>query len=185
MFAPLERTQQKAVAVLNAGGVIMRRTDTLYGLLARADDLAAVQKVYSLKGRHVKKPCIILISSIDMLYDVSATGLNDFLNSIWPGPVSVIIPAPSAPAWLLRDGETLAYRLPGDPELLDLISQTGPLIAPSANPEGLPPARDVEEAKKYFGREIELYEDGGTVPDVVQPSQLWQFSVNGAPERLR
>lgn len=179
------RSSQKTVETLKSSGVIVARTDTIYGLLACASDDTAVKKVYELKGRRDKKPCIILISSIDMLYNEPEIVASDFLRGHWPGPVSVILPALSAPNWLRRGGETLAYRLPDDPELRDLINQTGPLIAPSANPEGLAPAKNINEAREYFGDAVDMYVDGGTAADSRQASQLWQISPDGTPQRLR
>ena len=90
---------------------------------------------------------------------------NQLINQYWPGPVSIII-----------GGQ--AFRLPADEKLRDLLRQTGPLVAPSANPEGLPPATTIEEAKKYFSAEggsasgggVDWYEDGGTI--VGKPSKL-------------
>ena len=40
-----------AARVLNAGGVAVIPTDTVYGLAARPDFLAAVQRLYTIKGR--------------------------------------------------------------------------------------------------------------------------------------
>src|SRR5665811_1893127 len=36
-------------------------------------------------------------------------------------------------------------------------------IAPSANPEGLSPAKDILEAKRYFNDSVDLYVDGGEI----------------------
>ena len=43
------------------------------------------------------------------------------------------------------------------------LEQTGPLIAPSANLQGQPPAKNIQEAYEYFGDAVDLYVDGGTV----------------------
>ena len=80
----------------------------------------------------------------------------------WPGPNSLIIPNPKKGVdYLTRGSGTLAFRLPNDPDLLALINKTGPLIAPSANPEGLEPAKTIKQAKNYFGNRVDIYIDGG------------------------
>jgi L-threonylcarbamoyladenylate synthase len=43
-----------------------------------------------------------------------------------------------------------------------LLKKTGPLVAPSANPQGLPPASNVKEAKIYFGERVDFYVPGGS-----------------------
>ena len=45
----------------------------------------------------------------------------------------------------------IAFRLPAKKSLIEILKKTGPLVAPSANPEGQKPAQTILEAKKYFG----------------------------------
>ena len=53
--------------------------------------------------------------------------------------------------YLHRGTNAIAFRLPKPYWLRRLLAKTGPLVAPSANPEGEPPARTIREARKYFG----------------------------------
>jgi L-threonylcarbamoyladenylate synthase len=171
------------VRQLTAGKVGIIRTDTLYGLVGRADDEAAVERIYEIKGRdHTKSP-IVLIASSNQLFDTPDTELLNYVDTVWPGPVSVIFPSVNAPTWIRRGNNSVAYRQPNKPDLLALLAQTGPLIAPSANPESLPPAMDIKEAKSYFGNSVDFYVDEGRV-DNVAPSQLLRV-YNGKVERLR
>ena len=50
---------------LLAGSLIVAKTDTIYGILARAVDPDAVSKLYLAKNRNPQKSCIILVSDID------------------------------------------------------------------------------------------------------------------------
>ena len=54
--------------------------------------------------------------------------------------------------------------------MIEILKQTGPLIAPSTNPQGFPPAKNIEEAKKYFGDKIDFYMDEGELTS--DPSTL-------------
>lgn len=174
----------RVAAVLEAGGVVVARTDTLYGVLARADDEAAVERVYAIKDRNDKKSPIVLVASIEQLFDPVSAQLQTLCSEKWPGPVSIIIPSTQAPFWIRRENNSVAYRIPDDDALVELLAQTGPLIAPSANPEGESPAMDVDEAKAYFGELVDVYIDGGRVTDT-HPSQLLRVDEHGAVERLR
>jgi len=75
----------------------------------------------------------------------------------------------------------LAFRLPKGPKwLLKVLEISGPLIAPSANWESYEPARTVNEARKYFGKNV-VYYDGGKI--IGEPSTL--IKINKKIEILR
>lgn len=169
--------------ILRDGGVGILRTDTIYGIVARADDPAAVQRIYELKRRAPEKPPISLIGSTDQLRDTYDDMTSNALDQVWPGKNTVILPSENAPEWLSRGTGTISYRLPAKAELRELITATGPLIAPSANPEGQEPAMTIAEAKAYFGDAVDFYVDEGAVTDNT-PSKL--FRLHGQVfERLR
>ncbi|MBN9398114.1 hypothetical protein BGO18_01960 [Candidatus Saccharibacteria bacterium 47-87] len=144
------------------GAVAVIPTDTVYGVVARAADPEAVAKLYALKNRHAK-PGTLIAASIDQLVALGfkrryVTAVEQF----WPGAVSVIIPCAHL-EYLHQGVGSLAVRIPDDPWLIELLSQTGPLQTSSANQPGEPPATTVQEAKDYFGDEVAWYEDGGVV----------------------
>lgn len=152
-------------AILKRGGIGILPTDTLYGVVGSAHSKQAVSRIYEVKGRNHGKPLIILISDIA---DVKKFGIElsadqeAFLEKVWPGPVSVILPCRSAEfAYLHRSTKSLAFRMPKNKKLRDLIKKTGPIVAPSANPQGMKPAHTIAEAKKYFGSEVDFYVPGG------------------------
>ena len=170
---------QQLIETLNNGGVAVMRTDTIYGIVARADDEQAVEKVYSAKGRDPQKSCIILIANRNQAYG----DMNDieYDNST---PTSILVESPEAPEWLLRANSLLAYRIPNNASLVAILEKTGPLIAPSANREGEPPACTIDEARAVFGDTVDIYADGGTVPEDTPPSRLIRYN-DGIVERLR
>ena len=174
----------EVASILNANGVVILRTDTLYGILARADSRSAVERVYALKGRNETKSPIVLISDVSQLFDAVSGDITSLTNEVWPGKVSVIIPSENAPEWIRRNNQSVAYRLPDDSALQDLINATGSLIAPSANPEGELPAMTIEQAVEYFGAAVDLYVDGDEVADST-PSQLIRVRSDGEVERFR
>lgn len=149
-------------------------TDTLYGLVGSAFSKKAVARIYKLKKRNPKKPLIILIESFRDLarFGVKPDAkIKKILQKVWSGKISVILPCRNKKFLYLHRGiNTLAFRLPAKKSLRALLRETGPLVAPSANPEGLPPARTIREAKKYFGDTVDFYIDGGTFSS--QPSTL-------------
>lgn len=153
------KTVALKLAIPGAVGVLP--TDTLYGLVARASDQAAVERLYRLKHRE-QKPGTLIAASIDQLV---ALGIKRrYLTAVsqyWPGAVSVVIPCGEELSYLHQEQHSLAVRIPADADLRTLLEETGPLITSSANLPGQPPAVTVAEAHAYFANLVDFYEDGG------------------------
>jgi L-threonylcarbamoyladenylate synthase len=166
-----------------SGGVVVIRTDTIYGIIARAADEQAVEKVYQLKQRDPSKQCIVLIA--DALSVPTHASLIQHYSETEKIPTSIVVPVSDEPEWILRGGNSVAYRVVRNELLKQVIAQVGPIIAPSANPESKPPAKNIVEAKKYFGDSVDLYVDGGEVPRTVHASQIIRIASDGNLEHLR
>ena len=145
---------RQLVELLQNGAVGVLPTDTLYGIVAQAGNKEAVERVYALRKRSPEKPCIVLISSIADLSQFTirpSDRIREVLSRLWPGPVSIILPCTAKKfEYLHRGTKTLAFRLPKSAPLRSLLAKTGPLIAPSANPEGEKPAYTITSVRKYF-----------------------------------
>jgi L-threonylcarbamoyladenylate synthase len=147
---------------LKDGKVGVIPTDTVYGLVCRAEDKDAVEKLYALKDRH-KKPGTIMAATIDQLPSIGIKrSYAKAVEQFWPGAVSVVVPS-SDPrfAYLRQNLMTIAVRLPDNKELRKLLSETGPLLTTSANSPGKPPASTLQEAEVYFGAKVDFYTQGG------------------------
>ncbi|MDE1919587.1 MAG: threonylcarbamoyl-AMP synthase [Patescibacteria group bacterium] len=177
----------KEAKMSKQGSVGVIPTDTLYGIVASAFSEEAVERVYTLKKRTPAKPCIILIPSSAYLVQfgvVLTAERQNLLSRYWPGPVSVVLPCgDDVPEYLHRGTHTLSFRVPDNAALTQFLRESGPLIAPSANPEGMPPAKTIEEAKKYFGDQVDFYLDGGTCTGM--PSTVIALDENNTPTIIR
>lgn len=183
MFASL--TDPALIECINNGGVVVIPTDTLYGVVARASDKTAVERVYRVRGRSPNKACVNLVANINQITDTTlwTADHKKLAQKYWPGPLSLIAPTAHTPKYLHRGLESLAYRVPAREDLRTLLESTGMLIAPSANVEGNPPATTVTEAYNYFGDYVDGYVDGGTLSDHA-PSTIVTL-VDGQPTILR
>lgn len=175
-----------AAPTLSAGGVVVLRTDTIYGITALANDKVACERVYSAKGRDASKPCIILVATEAQIWDsVSRQAFVAATQGVSDEPTSIIVPSgEDTPGWIPHGNGTVAFRLPKKPELRQLIRETGPLIAPSANPAGREPATSIEQAEAYFGDVVDTYIDGGDATDI-SPSHIVRVTASGDIERIR
>lgn len=147
------------------GAIGILPTDTLYGLVGSAINKNTVERIYKIRKRAPEKPMIILISSMEYLNKFSihpTEKITNFLKKLWPNSVSIILTCEDENfEYLHRGTKTLAFRIPNKSALLNLLSQTGPLVAPSANFEGEKPAHTIKEAKNYFGSNVDFYIDAG------------------------
>lgn len=153
------------IDLINKGKIGVLPTDTIYGIHGQALKEKVVSRIYKIRERDPKKPFIILISSINdlKLFKVNLDKITlRFLEKIWPGKISVILPCPYLEFFYLHRGtNSLAFRMPKKIKLLTLLKRTGPLISTSVNPEGQQPAYTIKEARKYFKNELDFYVDQG------------------------
>ena len=169
-----------AAAVLDAGGIVVVPTDTVYGLAARPDRPAAVRGVFRAKGRPEGLHLPVLAASLDQVraLGVSVTDAAAALaRRWWPGPLTLVFgfgAVAPRPGWL--DGrDEVAVRIANHQFLRDLIGRTGVLLVTSANAHGAPTARSCAEVAAELGAGepgtgIELVVDGGALAEV--PSTL-------------
>jgi len=140
-------------------------TDTIYGIVCSAFNKDSVEKIYKIKKRNKNKPMIILIGLVD---DLKLFNINTKIDS-WPERTSIILDCNDFD-YLHRGKRSLAFRLPHNNDLIDILKISGPIVASSANIEGNEPVENIEEAKKYFGDKINFYLDGGTIKS--KPSKI-------------
>jgi L-threonylcarbamoyladenylate synthase len=171
----INKKEKEIIKILKNDGVGIIPTDTLYGLVGSAFSKKAVNRIYKIKKRNKNKKLIVLVSSINDLKkfkipDCLIRANRRILEKVWPGKVSVIL-------------NNIAFRLPAKKSLIEILKKTGPLVAPSANPEVLKPAENIKQAKKYFGDKVDFYLSGGTLKS--QPSILIKINKKGEIEVLR
>jgi tRNA threonylcarbamoyl adenosine modification protein (Sua5/YciO/YrdC/YwlC family) len=168
---------QKASSVLEAGGLVIFPTETVYGVGACALLPDAVQKLRVLKSRTDGKPFTVHIGTKSTVTrfvpDISGTGRR-LVNKSWPGPLTIIFhvddPAaapvirdssPEHIAALYHDG-TIGIRCPDDHVAVDLLTATSrPVVAASANLAGNPAPLTAEEALRDLDGQVDLVIDAG------------------------
>ena len=172
---------------LKLGKIGVIPTDTIYGIVGSALNPQTVEEIYKLRKRSTDKPMIILISALSDLkkFNIDLKPKQvDFLKKIWPNPVSVVLSCSSKKfKYLHRGRNSLAFRIPKNELLLKVLQQVGPLVAPSANLEGEPPAKNIEQASRIFAEKVDFYVDGGEVNH--QSSTIIRLSDEGLPAVLR
>lgn len=174
------------IEALRADKLVVAPTDTIYGLLARADSPRAVDELYRVRRRDRTKSCIILLGSTNDIPELTAEQRRIYQQLYCERPTTIVARvSPDVIPHLVRTDATLAFRVvPSGTVLSELIQCVGPLLAPSANLAGQPPATTINEAIAYFGDEVAVYVDGGEVAEAV-PSRIIKFTDDGQLVALR
>jgi L-threonylcarbamoyladenylate synthase len=152
-----------AVQFIKSGNIVAFPTETVYGLGADATNEQACQKIFKIKGRPNINPLIVHVANIKQAKNIGEFNDDaDKLASIlWPGPLTIIVPLKSnnsiAPS-VLAGLRTVALRMPAHDTALELIKQSGVLIAaPSANFSGYVSSTMSEHVIKDFSHEKDVF----------------------------
>ena len=160
-----------AARVLNAGGVVVIPTDTVYGLAAHPAFPAAVDRLYTIKGRAAGKPIALLAADADAVrnfgYEVPAA-----LAAHWPGALTAVV-GPEG------------FRVPDHAWTRELLRRCGGVLrVTSANLSGQRAATDAPQALAEVGLSADLVVDDGISLGGV-PSTVVRVKDDGAYEVLR
>ncbi len=151
--------------ILKKGGIGIMPTDTIYGISTSVFQPKSIEKIYHLRKRNPAKPMIILINNISdlTLFKISLNSeTRKILNSVWPDKISLILPISDPDlSYLDRGTNTLAFRIPKYPLIQKILRISGPLVSPSANFEDEPSSKNIKEAQRYFGNNVDFYLDDG------------------------
>lgn len=160
-----------AARVLNAGGVAVIPTDTVYGLAAHPAFPAAVARLYAIKGRAAQKPIALLAADVAA---VRAFGyaVPDRLAKFWPGALTVVV-GPEG------------FRVPDHAWTRELLRRCGGVLrVTSANLSGRRAATDAPQALADVGLSADLVVDDGLSPGGV-PSTVVRVLEDGTSTVLR
>jgi len=173
----------RAVAALDAGGLLLYPTDTLYAIGGRAVEAAAGRKVRDAKGREAKALPLIaadLDQVTTLVADLPAAALR-LADRFWPGPLTVILASGAiVPDEVTAGTGTVAVRVPALALARRLCQAAGPLISTSANRAGAPPPSTCEEAVAGVGTAAALALDAGPGSRVASTI----VDLTGTPPRL-
>jgi L-threonylcarbamoyladenylate synthase len=165
------------------GSIFIYPTDTIYGFGGNPFNENAIKKISEVKGKENWRRYIFLISEIEMLKsyaDINSEKYLDFLLSIWPNPVSVILKLNKKYQQILKS-ETGAFRIPNHRFCVKLISEINmPLVSTSVNRTGKEPLNDPSLIIQEFGNEVDaiFYSDkksffeASTLIDLVKDEPL-------------
>jgi tRNA threonylcarbamoyl adenosine modification protein (Sua5/YciO/YrdC/YwlC family) len=167
---PQPRTIERAAALVRDGGVIAYPTDTVYALGCDLSSKRAIEKLYALKRRDLKKPMAFLCPDLSDVskYAQVTTFAYRTMKHLAPGPFTFVLPATRlVPQILQSKRKEVGIRVPDSAIAHDLTRALGrPLVTTSATElETGEPLLDARAVKDVYGHGLELILDG----DVLEP----------------
>jgi tRNA threonylcarbamoyl adenosine modification protein (Sua5/YciO/YrdC/YwlC family) len=166
---PDEAVLSKAIATLNAGGVIAIPTDTLYGIACLFGNQAGVDRIQGMRAFDAAaRPLTFLLPDLGELprYATVNDSALAVLKRIFPGPYCAeLVAAESIPApFCHEDRRTIGVRIPGTALCEKLLWALGkPLLTATAkSPTGLV-LSTAAEIRREYGKSLDLILDAGTL----------------------
>jgi len=143
MKTKLTHSPLVAAQFILQGEVVAFPTETVYGLGANIFNEAAIQKIFTAKGRPADNPLIAHIgdvSQLELLVAEIPRTAAQLIDGFFPGPLTLVLPKrEDIPLIATADLETIGVRMPLHLLALQFIRACGvPLVAPSANLSGRP-----------------------------------------------
>ncbi|MCQ6960959.1 L-threonylcarbamoyladenylate synthase [Mucilaginibacter aquariorum] len=180
----------KALKIVQDGGIILYPTDTIWGIGCDATNTDAVKKIYELKQREESKSMIILVDVDNKLqsYINEVPDIAYELIEYSENPLTLVMPGAKniSPALIAEDG-SVGIRVTSHPFCQQLIQRLRkPLVSTSANISG-------QASPEYFSKIDQDIIDGvDYVVDIDQhsteikkPSTIMRLAPNGGFEFIR
>ncbi len=164
--APELSTLRYAAEFITRGRVVGIPTDTFYGLAADPFNLAAVERIYRVKGRPETRALPILVNSIERSVLMARDLPESFIilaKKFWPGALTLLVEAATRlPLKITANTGRVALRWPNSKvacALIDLLDS--PITGTSANISGSPPCSSAEQLAQQMGDRLPLILDAG------------------------
>lgn len=155
-----------AARIIRAGGVVAYPTETVYGLGCDPFDQKAVTRLLRIKRRAQEKGLILVAANMQQLAGLVrlSQAQRAHLESVWPGPVTYLLPATAAvPVWIRGQHDKVAIRISAHPSARALAAAVGtPIVSTSANRAGEPSARSRFNVARRLGAELDFIVAGDT-----------------------
>lgn len=159
---------ERIVKELKNGNLVITPTDTVYGIMGDALNIDAIEKVYVAKKRVNRKPLLLLVSNIDMLYKYTSE-LSDLekelITKYMPGKLTMILKKNDLVSNnITNSSDYVGIRIPDNKDLINIIKMIGnPVFSTSANISNQDVITNTDKIEKDLLKYISYVEDGGEI----------------------
>lgn len=147
-----------AKAALDDSQVIAFPTETVMGLGVYFDGFKAYALLNRIKERPEDKPYTLMLGDIEDIEKYAYVSIRDkkIIDAFMPGPVTLLLKSKDiVPGYVTHNTGVIGVRVPDMKLVRELIKYVKtPLLVPSANKSGKPPALTSKEVIDIFGDEV-------------------------------
>jgi len=155
---PKDENIRKARNILKKGGVIVYPTDTLYGLGADIFNKEAAGKIFRIKGRNLKKPLSVMVSTLRQIKDLAWVSRKQekLIRAILPGPFTILLKKKKRiPYYVTAGSEKVGLRIPAS-DICQKLSKNMPITTTSANISGFQSSLDVADIGRKLNKQVDF-----------------------------
>jgi len=167
-------TLSEAAYALQQGEIGIVPTDTIYGFGCDIYNKKAIQRIYQIKKRELKKPFSFICSDLKniSLYAQVTNQAYKIMKRCLPGPYTfILLGTKLVPKIMLTKRKTVGIRVPNNNICLAIVKTLGnPIISTSVGFSGGEVLSDPSLIEETFGSQIDLTIDGGIPAN--QPSTV-------------
>jgi L-threonylcarbamoyladenylate synthase len=185
ILKPSKQSLNKAVEIINKGGVVICPTDTVYGFLVLAENKKAVYKIFKIKKRPKSKTLPIFVCDLNMAKKLAEISKEQekIIKKYWPGKYTFVLKhkkranlgnMPKLCKLVVAEDGTVALRILKYKFLNDLLKKINkPLAQTSVNISLELPISKTRDIIRKFGKNlnIDLIIDAGDLKRA-KPSKI-------------
>lgn len=183
---PQPRHITRVTEALREGKIIAYPTDTYYGIGCDLYQKKAIEKIYRLKKRSLKKPFSFICADLKDISQYARVSNYAYrtMRRLLPGPYTFILDGTRlVPKIMLSPRKEAGIRVPDSQICMALVKALGnPIITTTASNVDDAPLNDPLEIETLFKGSIEIVIDGGAVPN--EPSTVVSL-IEDTPKIIR
>ena len=117
---------------LKNNNTALMETDTVLGLFSKNE-----ADLYLLKNRPIQKKIVLLVKDLKQITNNPSKELVKLANKFWPGKLTIVY-------------QKIAYRIPNQKQILEILNKLDSLYCTSANISGNDTIKNTDEAWDIF-----------------------------------
>jgi L-threonylcarbamoyladenylate synthase len=184
---PEEEIIEKAVHILQIGGLLVYPTETAYGLGCDAYNVDAIARIFKAKSRPLNQPLSVIVNNMAMIEEIAVMQeqAKILIEKYHPGPLVISLKKKKVIPDILNQNQ-IAFRISSSKLVQKIIEAFGkPIVSTSANKSGCDsPYSIVDVLETINEKDVNLILDAGP-QERIKTSTLIDFVQQPSPQIIR
>lgn len=184
---PKKEAIDKAVKILENGGIIVYPTETAYGLGCDSFNIQAIKKIYEIKSRSLDQPLSVIVDSLEMIDKIAFMDENAklLIDKFYPGPLVIALKKKNLIPDILNK-DRIAFRISKNEFVQNIVRNLGkPIVSTSANQTGFNSPYSIGDVLETIAeKDVDMIFDAGSL-EKNKPSTIIDFVMESSPQIIR